>query len=233
MTPRAPASSVYRTPGRSTETPRIPRPSWRTLLGPLGHTAAYVTLAVVAVVLFNAVAPAVFGTSSDVRLIPSVDSLEDALFFTLPLSLVALIVLVVRRVRPSWGGMGLQSKIPYVVGLLVAQSIVVLAGAAAIWTSRGGLHLFEPTHLTSRWLPDGRTAHVYTVGGLRCGYDVFVSGPLALTASKTSAISRSTCLEPTPHVQLNPDGSVVLVDAANKPLESQPSPSFSLFFGGC
>lgn len=229
----SPVLSVYRTPGRSADPERIARPSLRTLLGPLGRTLGAVAMAVTAIALFNALAPELFGTSGTVRFIPSVDYSQDALMLAMPLSLVALLFLVARRVRPSWGGLRLRAKIFYVATALVLQAAAVLAGEAAVFFSRGGLHLFEPSHLTSRWLPDGRTAHVYTRGGLRCGYDVFVSGPLSLTATRSFEIPRTTCLEPTPHVRANPDGTLDLVDRDDRPLEPQSSPGFSFLRGGC
>lgn len=226
------AHGVYRTPGRASPPARIARPKLRTLLGPLGRAVAAVALVVTAVAVFDAVGPPLFGTSGAVRFIPSVEWTQDALALALPLSLVALLVLIARRVRPSWGGLPLRGKVLYVFAALVVQAAVVLAGEAAIFFSRGGLDLFGPSHLTSRWLPDGRTAHVYTRGGLRCGYDVFVSGPLALTATRAFEIPRSTCREPVPRVRANPDGSLDLVDANDQPLEPQTSPSFSFGFGG-
>ena len=225
-------NGVYRTPGRSAPPERIARPKLRTLLGPLGRTVAAVALVVTSVAVFDAIGPPLFGTSGTKRFIPSVDWTQSALALALPLSLVGLLVLIARRVRPSWGGLRLRGKVLYVVSALLVQAAVVFAGEAAIFFSRGGLDLFGPSHLTSRWLPDGRTAHVYTRGGLRCGYDVFVSGPLALTATRAFEISRSTCLEPVPRVRANPDGSLDLVDANDEPLEQQASPSFS-FGGGC
>ena len=71
------------------------------------------------------------------------------------------------------------------------------------------------------------------MGGLKCGYDVFVSGPFSLTATRALTLSRATCLEPTPRVQWNANGSVGLVDGENEALESQSSPSFSFWGGGC
>jgi len=226
-------NGVYRTPGRGAAPERIARPSPCTLLGPLGIAAAAVAVAVVSVVVFNAIAPPLFGTSGTVRFIPSVDGTEDALALAMPASLALLLFLVARRVRPSWGGLRLGGKVLYVASLLVVQSVVVLTGEASVFFSRGGLDLFGPSHLTSRWLPDGRTAHVYTRGGLQCGYDVFVSGPLSLTAARSFEISRASCLEPVPRVRSNPDGTLELVGADDRPLESQPSPSFSFGRGGC
>jgi hypothetical protein len=227
-------NGVYRTPGRAVPGERIPPPSIRTLLGPLGRAAAIVVAVVVAVAAFDALAPALLGASADVRLIPSVDHLEDGLALALPLSLVGLLFLIARRVRPSWGGLRRRGKIAYVATALVLQAAVVLGGEAAIFFSRGGLHLFGPSHLTSRWLPDGRTAHVYTRGGLQCGYDVFVSAPLSLTAKRAFQVSRATCLEPTPHIRDNPDGTLDLLGADEQPLEPQASPSFSFGrMGGC
>lgn len=227
-------NGVYRTPGRVVAAARIAPPSLRTLLGPLGRSVAACALVVLAIALFSAIAPSLFGTSGTVRFIPSVDWVQDALALALPASLLVLLFLIARRVRPSWGGLRLRGKILYVAIALLVQGAVVVAGEVAIFASRGGLHLFEPSHLTSRWLPDGRTAHVYTRGGLQCGYDVFVSAPLSLTATRSFEISRSTCAEPRPRVRSNPDGSLDLVDAADRPLESQPSPSFSFgLHGGC
>jgi hypothetical protein len=226
------ANGVYRTPGRAAPPERIARPKLRTLLGPVVRAVAAVALVVTSVAVFDAIGPAVFRTSGAVRFIPSVDWTQDGLALALPLSLIGLLVLIARRVRPSWGGLRFRGKVLYVVTALLVQAAVVVAGEAAMFYSRGGLHLFGPSHLTSRWLPDGRTAHVYTRGGLQCGYDVFVSGPLALTATHAFELSRSTCLEPVPRVRANPDGSLDLVDASDKPLESQASPSFS-FGGGC
>ena len=217
----SPVLSVYRTPGRSADPERIARPSLPTLLGPLGRTLGAVAVAVAAIALFNALAPEVFGTSDAVRLIPSVDYSQDAVALAMPLSLVVLLFLIARRVRPSWGGLRPRGKILYVAAALLLQAAAVLAGEAAVFFSRGGLHLFEPSHLTSRWLPDGRTAHVYTRGGLQCGYDVLVSGPLSLTATRSFEISRSTCLEPTPRVRAHPDGTLNLVDRDDRPASSR------------
>jgi len=227
-------NGVYRTPGRAASPERIARPALRTLLAPLGRTLAAVAIVVASIAAFNAIGPTLFDTSAAVRFIPSVDWTQDALALALPLSLVALLVLIARRVRPSWGGLRLRGKVLYVASALVVQAAVVVAGEAGVFFSRGGLHLFEPSHVTSRWLPDGRTAHVYTRGGLRCGYDVFVSGPLSLTATRAFEISRSTCLEPTPRVRANPDGTLDLVGPDDRPLEPQSSPSFSFGrLGGC
>jgi hypothetical protein len=190
-------------------------------------------LVVVAIALFNLLAPPIFETSPDVRFVPAVDLLEDALSIALLASPIFVAYLIARRVRPSWGGLRLWTKILYVGALVVVQSGVVIAGEMAIFSSRGGLRLFDPVYSSSAFSLDGRTAHVYTTGGLRCGYDVFVSGPFSLTGRRVLAVSRSTCVEPRPRLQWHPDGSVRLVDAANKPLESQPSPVFSLFGGGC
>lgn len=234
MDPRGVATpnGAYRTPGRAALAARIPFPSWRTLLAPLARAAGYVALVVVAIAAFNALGPALLETAGDVRMIPAVDQMQSALSLALLASPILLVVLIVRRVRPSWGGMRRWTKLVYVASLLVLQSGVVVAAEAAIFTDRGGLHLFGPSHLRSTLSPDLRTAHVYSPGGLRCGYDVFVSGPFSLTGKRVYEISRSTCLEPTPRVRWNPDGTVVLVDAAGQPLQSQPSPSFS-FGGGC
>ncbi len=232
---RSTAHDVYRTPGRTPPPLRIVRPKLRTLLGPLGplgRSVAAVAAVVTSVAVFDAIGPPLFGTSGTVRFIPSVGWTQDALALALPLSLVALVVLIARRVRPSWGGLRLRGKVLYVFAALVLQAAVVLAGETAIFFSRGGLDLFGPSHLISRWLPDGRTAHVYTRGGLQCGFDVFVSGPLALTATRAFEISRSSCLEAVPRVRANPDGSLDLVDGNDQPLEPQASPSFSFGLGG-
>jgi hypothetical protein len=223
---------IYRTPGRVSPPPRLPPPSWPTLLRPLRNTAMLAALVGVSVAFFQAIAPALLGTSDRVRLIPSIGMLEDALMLALPLTLVVLVVLVVRRVRPSWGGLRMRARLLYVTALLLAQSGVVVAAEAGIFSSRGGLRLFGPSHLASTWLPDGRTAHVYTRAGLACGYEVFVSSPLSLTATSRLELSRATCMEPRPTVHANPDGTIELRDSAGHPLEAQPSPTFS-FFHGC
>jgi hypothetical protein len=226
-------NGVYRTPGRASPAERIAPPPWRTLLRPLGRTVAAVVLAGLAVVAFNAIAPSLFGVSGVVRFIPSVEWGQSALALAMPLSLVALVVSIARRVRPSWGGLRLRGKLLYVTSVLVVQAAVVVGAEAAVFFSRGGLHLFGPSHLSSTWLPDGRTAHVYTPGGLRCGYEVFVSGPLSLTATRAFEVSRATCLEPTPRVRANPDGTLDLVDNGDRPLEPQASPGFSFGHFGC
>jgi hypothetical protein len=218
---------VYRTPGRSSPPERIAPPSLRTLFAPLARTALGVVVVVAAVAAWSALAPSLFLTSPGVRFVPSVDTFQDVLAIALPASVLVLLALVVQRVRPSWGGLRLRGKVAYVALVLAAQMALVVAGEAAMFFSRGGLQLFGPSHLTSRWLPDGRTAHVYTRGGLQCGYDVLVSEPLAFTATRSFTISRSTCLEPTPSVRANPDGTLDLVGPDDKPLEPQASPSFS------
>lgn len=227
-------NGVYRTPGRAVDEERIPPPSLRTLLAPLARAASYVAIAAGIVSVFACLAPPIFGTSTsgDLRFIPAVDTIENIVALLLPASLVLLVALIARRVRPSWRGLRSRTRVLYVTALLALQSAIVVAGEAAIFFSRGGLHLFEPTHLSSRWLPDGRTAHLYTRPGFSCGYDVFVSAPLSFTAQHAFQISRASCLEPQPHIRSNPDGTLDLVDDGDQPLESQPSPSFS-FGGGC
>ena len=224
-------NGVYRTPGRVIPAAPIPLPSARTLLGPLTRAAGSVLLFVAPIVLLHLVIAPAFPLQGDSAFVPIFEQLENAAMLLLPASLLVLVFLVTRRVAPSWRGMRLRTKMMYVLGLLVVQSVVAMAGEVTIFFARGGLHLFEPKWESSTFGPNGKSAHVYREG-FGCGYDVYVSEPLAITMKKQLHVGRKSCDEPLPKVRWNPNGTVDLVDRDGVPLESQATPIFS-WGGGC
>lgn len=223
---------VYRSPGRVGDVAPIPLPSARTLLAPLARAAASVLLLVAPVVLFQLLVAPAFRLPGDASFVPMVDHLQNVVTLLVPASLLMLLFLVVRRVAPSWLGMRLRTKVLYVGGMLLVQSVVTLAGEATIFFARGGLHLFEPTWKSSTFGPQGKSAHVYREG-LGCGYDVYVSEPFAITMKRKLHVSRKSCDEPLPAVRWNDSGSIDLVDRDGKPLESETTGSFFMWGGGC
>ena len=231
----ATANGVYRTPGRAGDPERIPLPSWRTLLAPLGRASAYVLLTVAPLLLFNAwIVPTFFVTAKtgEQHFVPTFDFVQNGLALLMVASVVLLVVLIARRVRPSWRGLGLRSKVAYVLALVLAQSAVVVAAEYALFESRGGLHLFEPRLLQTFAAPDGRTGFLYREG-LGCGYHLYVADAYALTMTKALHVSRHSCDEPLPAIQWKADGSVGLVDPKGVPLESQPDTGFNIRWGHC
>jgi hypothetical protein len=225
------AEAVYRTPGRVTDVAPVRLPPWRALAAPLGRAVALVALLVAPILLFNAVSAPLLDSPREVRFVPMVDHVEDALALAIVGSLLVLVALIAQRVAPSWRGVRLRSKVVYVGALLVAQTTVVLAAETAVFFSRGGLHLFEGTLKSSAVAPDGRTAHVYG-GGASCAYEVFVAEPNALLMKRSLFVARKSCDEAIPRVRWNADRTVDLVDAAGTKLESESRGS--LFgIGGC
>ncbi len=206
MTP----SDVYRVPGRTPHRARPAPPPWRMLVAPLGRAAACAAVAWAVLIVVGALAPPLFGTSDDVRFIPAVDVVGNCLTMAPVASLLVLAFALVRRVRPSWGGMGTWSKIGYVTALLVVHCTIIAATEVLVVASQGGLHLFGPSHVFSVRSANGRFVHVYT-RGLACGYEVFVSEPLALTQRRLMTIPRSSCSEPPPRVRATADGTFDLV----------------------
>lgn len=236
MDPRlALPNGVYRTPGREPAAERIPRPSPRTLLAPLAQAGAFVLVAVAPLLLFNSwIVPTFFLTAKAPAqtFVPTFDFVQDGVALLLAASLVLLIALIVRRVRPSWRGLGIQRKVAYVTALVFAQSAVVMGAEYALFESRGGLNLFEP-HLERTFsAPDGRTAFLYREG-LGCGYHVHVAEPHALTMKEALHVSRQLCNEPLPTVRWEADGSVLLLDPAGAPLVSQPETGWAFRWGHC
>jgi len=225
-------NGVYRTPGRVIPAAPIPLPSARTLLGPLLRAAAVVLLLVAPVALFHLVGAPLFPLRGDTGFVPAFEHLENAVMLLLPASLLLLVFLVVRRVAPSWRGMRLHTKVLYVGAVLLLQSLVAIGGEATVFFARGGLHLFEPTWKSSTFGPSGKSAHVYREG-FGCGYDVYVSEPLAITMKHQLHVGRKSCDEPLPRVRWNASGAVDLVDRDGKPLESQASSPLLLWGGGC
>ena len=192
---------------------------------------ALVVALVATVALFNALA-SVYPSAPDTRFIPIFDQLQDVAMLLVPGSLLLLIVTLVRRVVPSWAGMRGRFKVLYVASILLVQVMVAIGAIVAVIMLRGGIRLFEPTWKASFPGPDGRTAHLYREG-FGCGYEVYVSDAFAWTARKQSHVGRRSCEEPLPAVRWNPSGAVDLVDRDGKPLESQASPPFLLWGGGC
>jgi hypothetical protein len=225
-------SGVYRTPGRTVDPAPIPLPSWRTLVAPLTTAVAGVTALVLAVLLFNCLLAPAYHLPAETAFIPFFDQVQDGIMLLLPASLLLLVVVLLRRVVPSWQGLRRRTRVVYVASLLIVQSLVAFAGEATVFFVRGGLHLFEPTWKSSTFGPKGQSAHVYREG-FGCGYDVYVSEPLALTMKKQLHVGRTSCEEPLPAVRWNPSGSVDLVDRDGKPLESQATRSFLGWGGGC
>lgn len=225
-------SRVYRTPGRIPDPVPIPLPSWRTLFAPLTTAVAGVTALVLAVLLVNCLLAPAYHLPGETAFIPLFDDMQDGIMILLPASLLLLVVVLVRRVAPSWQGLRRRTRVVYVAGLLMAQACVAFAGEATIFFARGGLHLFEPTWKSSTFGPKGESAHVYREG-LGCGYDVYVSEPLAITMKHQLHVGRKFCDEPLPSVRWNTSGSVDLVDGQGKLLESQASGSFLGWGGGC
>jgi hypothetical protein len=228
MTP----NGVYRTPGRVIPAAPIPLPSARTLLAPLARAAGSVLLLVVPVVLLHLVIAPAFPLQGDTGFVPIFDQLENVVMLLLPASLLLVLFLVARRVAPSWRGMRLRTKVLYVGAVLLLQAVVAIAGEATIFFARGGLHLFEPTWKSSTFGPQGQSAHVYREG-FGCGYDVYVSEPLAITMKRKLHVGRKSCEAPLPSVRWNESGSIDLVDRDGKPLESEASGWFFLWGGGC
>jgi len=209
----------------------LPLPHWRTLASPLAHAVTLVVVLVAAVAAFNVLAPA-YPSGADTRIIPLFDNLQDVAMLVVPGSLLLLVFTLVRRVVPSWAGMRGRMKVLYVASMVVVQVIVGAGAEAAVVMLRGGIHLFEPTWKASFPGPGGRTAHLYREG-FGCGYEVYVSDAFAFTAKKQSHVGRRSCEEPLPTVRWNPSGAVDLLDRDGKPLESQASPPFLLWGGGC
>jgi hypothetical protein len=225
-------TGAYRTPGRILDPRPIPLPSWRTLLAPLTTAIAGVTVLVSPVLLFNCLLAPAYHLPGDTAFIPLFDHAQDGIMVLLPASLLLAVVALVRRVVPSWQGLCLRTRVAYVAGLLLVQGCVAFAGEATVFFVRGGLHLFEPTWKSSTFGPKGESAHVYREG-FGCGYDVYVSEPLAITMKHQLHVGRKSCDEPLPTVRWNPSGSVDLVDGEGKPLESQAAGSFFGWGGGC
>lgn len=225
-------NGVYRTPGRVIPAGPMPLPSARTLLSPLARTAASVLLLVVPVALFHLVVAPAFPLQGDTGFVPAFDHLQDGVMLILPASLLLLLFLVVRQVTPSWRGLRLHLKVLYVVVVLLLQSAVAFAGEATVFFARGGLHLFTPTWKSSTFGPKAQSAHIYREG-FGCGYDVYVSEPLAITMKRQLHVGRTSCDEPIPTVRWSSNGSIDLVDRDGKPLESQASRPLLLWGGGC
>ena len=222
---------MYRTPGRVIPEAPIPLPSARTLLAPLVRAAATVVVVVAPVLLFHVLAASAFPLRGNVGFVPFFDHLQDAVMLLLPASLLLVLFHVVRRVAPSWRGMRLHVKVLYVAAVLLVQSAIAIAGEATIFFARGGLHLFEPTWKSSAFGPGGKSAHLYREG-FGCGYDVYVSEPLAMTMKHRLHVGRRSCEEPLPTVRWNASGTIDLVDRDGKPLESEATPTWS-WGGGC
>ena len=221
---------VYRTAGRTTDAAPLPRPSARTLLSPLGKGALCLVAALLPPIAFNAVAPLL--VPSGTTLVPIFEFMEDTVMVAMLASPVVMLVVLWRRVRPAWRGLWLSTKIAYVVAILAAQITLVGGAEVVLFQSRGGLKLFEPVLKSTTLGPGGRTAFVYTSGGLTCGWDVKVAAPFSPVMRQALSVTRAECSEPVPTVRFRSDGTVDLVDAAGQHLDAQPSPSFS-FWHGC
>lgn len=224
---------MYRTPGREPDAARVPPPSRRRLLSPLGWGLTAIGALLVPVVAFNAVFDPDAGNGfRETRPIPAVDRAEDVLMLLLLATVVVTVVALVRRVVPIWRGLRRRTRPLYVAALLALQSAAIVGAEAVAFVSRGGLHMFEPTLRGSTSLPDGRTAYVYADAFLGVTYDVYVAERGSLTMRKRLHVARHELEATTPRVRENTDGSFDLVDAAGRRLESQPL-SLPMFGGGC
>jgi hypothetical protein len=226
MTDTPIAHGVYRSPGRTAEV--VARPSWRLLLSPLGRAAGLVLVLTLPVLLLNGIESLL---PSGTRLVPMFEHSENAIAIALLGSPIVLGVLIARRVAPRWRALRCPARWAYVATLLLVQLGVVGAAEVAIFASGGGLHLFKPVYRSSASGPNGRTAHVYSGGLLGCTHDVYVSGPLSPTMTKTVSVNRSRCNERI-HVRWNQDASLQVVDEDGNVVESQPT-DLHLFPLGC
>ena len=224
--------NVYRTPARLSE-PEAPRaPSFQRLLSPLAWGSAFVI-----VVLAPFVALAMFDPSrasaGATRFVPLVDTMRDVSMVVMLAALLVTIAVVVRRVAPQWSGLGHATQIGYVLLVLLGQSAIIAGGEVGMVMAGGGLHLFEPVFEASVPGPSGRTAHVYTKGGLlsSCGHQVYIQEPRSLTMTKACVLTRP-CGDAVPAIRWNDDGSITLTDANGEKLPATPEKTFS-FASGC
>jgi hypothetical protein len=225
MDPEAATERPYRAPGRVLEAERHPVPA-RVLLAPLVKVSLSGLVIVFALGGINFLQRA----SDSGRWIPAIDRAQDALEVGLLLGLPWMFWLIFQLVRPRWQHFGAMRKIAYVTGMATAQLLVLAGLAGALLMSRGGIPLFEPRYESTFRGPEGKTAYLYR-GGLFCSVQVFTSKPYGLTMQGATSVSRKTCNEPKPKIVWKPDGSVMVVDAQGKPLESQDS-LFNFFLGG-
>lgn len=224
---------VYRTPGREPDAPRVPPPSFRRLVSPLGWGLAAIGALLAPLVAFNAVFDPDGGNGfRETRPIPAVDRGEDLLMLLLLATVAVMVAVLVRRVVPIWKGLRRKTRALYVAALLALQTAATVGAEAVAFVSRGGLHLFEPTLSGSTSLPDGRTAYVYANALFGVTYDVYVAERSSFLMRKKLRVSRDKLETTTPRVRDNGDGSFDLVDAAGQRLEPQPSSLFMLG-GGC
>jgi len=190
--------------------------------------AALVTPAVVFDVL---VAPQWLAGSPERRFIPELDVVQNAIAALAASSLVLVLVLVAKRVAPSWGGLRIRTRILYVVGVLACQLVVVAGAETALLLARGGIRLFEPTLQRTETAADGRRAYVYR-GGLGCSSVVYVAPRYSLTMTRVLDLEGTGCSGAPPHVRWKDDGGIELVDGAGAPVRSHPFPLFN-WGGGC
>lgn len=203
------------------------------MLSPLGWGLTAIAALLAPIVAFNsAFDPDAGHAVRETRPIPAAENAEDVVMLLLLATIVVTIAVLVRRVVPIWQGLGRPMRALYVAALL-ALHIAATAGAeAAVFVSRGGLHLLEPELRGSTPLPDGRTAYVYADAFLGATYDVYVAERSSLVMRKRLHLSRHRLEATTPRVRENADGSLDLIDAAGQRLESQPLRPI-LFGGGC
>ncbi|MBX3191835.1 MAG: hypothetical protein KF819_32895 [Labilithrix sp.] len=227
-------SDVYRVPGREAEPEPIPPPSGRRLVSPLGWGAAAITAIVGPLLVFNLLFDPDAGNGHrHARFVPAIETFEDVTMLVLLATTVVAVVVLVRRVVPIWGGLGRWARGFYVLAVVVLQALAIAGGEIAIFASRGGLHLFEPTLQGTTALPDGRSAHVYASGLFGTTYDVYVADRFAIVMHKRLSVSRGAHEKVVPTVRVRADGDLELVDAAGRALESQgfTLPLFGI--GGC
>jgi hypothetical protein len=225
---------VYRTPGRMPEEAPPPPFPWHELLSPLGWAVAFLATVLVPPALFAWAAPGLLHTSREVRLVPAVEIAQDILAIVGLGSFALLGVLMARRFSRARGGVSRGRRIGYVAALLAVQSLAVLAGEAILFSSRGGLRLFEPKLVGTSQARDGRTAYLYRDCFFGCTYDVYVGAPWSLTATRALSVSRRSSSEPLPRLDWS-HGTPRLLDSRGQPLERQSQTiGFPLFgAGGC
>lgn len=228
-----PAQGVYRLPGRQAEPGPVPRPSARRLLSPLVWGVGSLLALALPLVALNALFdPHAENGFREARFVPWVERAQDGVMLALLGAIVLTVFVLVRRVVPIWGGLSRRRRILYVASVLALQAAATLGAELAVFMSRGGLHLFEPSLRGSTTLADGRTAHVYGGSFFGASYDVYVAEPFAPVMHKKLHVSRRKLEAVVPTVRVGPNGEVELVDAKGQRLASEAS-SLQFLFGGC
>lgn len=223
---------MYRVQGREADPEVVPAPPTRALLSPIGYGLAAVAALAIPTTIANVVLqPDAESSHRAVRLVPAVETFEAALAVVLLGTFLVVVAQVVRRVAPQWSGLTTPGKVLYLVALMLAQSIFIVGGEAALFESHGGLEILGPSLEASYSGPSGNTAHVFG-GGLGCGLQLFEARPLSPTMHRVQELSGHCNPRTTPHVQWQADGSARMVDDQGVPLVDEPSRSIFFGWGG-